>query len=103
VEARACIQQLISEEMRLTRKIHSRQTMARWWNTQVTTWINQSTPIADALSASRSVKSRAVGPRLPLPQGEQEAPSLEQVPLARETRCLPSSVAESPTGVLPSS
>jgi hypothetical protein len=54
VEARARIQQLISEEMRLTRKIHSRQTMARWWNTQVTTWINQSTPIAHAPSPGRS-------------------------------------------------
>jgi hypothetical protein len=29
--------------MRLTRKIRTRKNMARWWNEQVTTWINEST------------------------------------------------------------
>lgn len=94
VLAKARIQQFISDEMRLTRKIHARQTMARWWNTQVTTWINQSTQIANAPFASRSVKAQAAEPRLPLSQGEREAPSLEQAPLALETRCLPGSVAD---------
>jgi hypothetical protein len=29
--------------MRLARTIRSRHSMARWWNMQVTTWINEST------------------------------------------------------------
>jgi putative transposase len=43
VQAKARIQQLITEHIRLSRAIRSRQSMARWWNTQVTTWINEST------------------------------------------------------------
>jgi Integrase core domain. len=43
VQAKARIQQLITEQMRLTRTIRARHSMARWWNTQVTTWINEST------------------------------------------------------------
>lgn len=41
VFAKARLQQLIADEMRLTRTIRSRHTMARWWNEQVTTWINE--------------------------------------------------------------
>lgn len=94
VLAKVRLQQLISDEMRLTRKIRSRQTMARWWNTQVTTWINQSTQTADAPSASMSVKLQAAEPWLPIPLGERKAPSLEQASLALETLSLPSSVAD---------
>ena len=43
VQARTRLQQLITDEMRLTRKIRSRKNMARWWNKQVITWINEST------------------------------------------------------------
>lgn len=43
VQAKARIQQLITEHMRLAKTIRSRQSMARWWNTQVTKWINEST------------------------------------------------------------
>lgn len=43
IQAKARIQQLITEQMRLTQTIRSRHGMARWWNTQVTTWINEST------------------------------------------------------------
>jgi putative transposase len=42
VQAKARLQQLITEQMRLTRTIRSRHSMARWWNEQVTTWINES-------------------------------------------------------------
>jgi hypothetical protein len=48
VRAFARLQQLITDEMRLTRKIRSRQGMARWWNAQVTTWINESTHAGSA-------------------------------------------------------
>ncbi len=52
VLAKARLQRLITEEMRLTRKIRTRQTMARWWNEQVTTWINESPHVASVPSAT---------------------------------------------------
>jgi hypothetical protein len=52
VLAKARLQQLITDEMRLTRKIRSRQTMARWWNAQVTTWMTDSNAPASVPSGS---------------------------------------------------
>jgi hypothetical protein len=52
VLAKARLQRLIGDEMRLTRKIRTRQTMARWWNEQVTTWINESPHVASVPSAT---------------------------------------------------
>lgn len=54
VQAKARIQQLITAQMRLTRTVHTRQGMARWWNTQVTTWINQSTQHTSPAAASHA-------------------------------------------------
>jgi len=64
VLAKARLQQLITDEMRLTRKIRSRQTMARWWNKQVTTWINESPHTVSVSSAN--------GHRDELTKGDQE-------------------------------
>ncbi|GHO60593.1 Mu transposase C-terminal domain-containing protein [Ktedonobacter robiniae] len=46
VLAKARLQQCITDEIRLTRKLRTRQSMTRWWNEQVTTWINASTHAA---------------------------------------------------------
>jgi putative transposase len=71
VLAKARLQQFVTEEMRLTRKIRSRQSLARWWNEQVTTWIDQATHTS---SAHLSLKAAASPPpttpdteRTPLP------------------------------------
>lgn len=59
VQAKARIQQLITEQMRLTRTVHTRQGMARWWNTQVTTWINQSTQHTSPAATSHAMLNTA--------------------------------------------
>lgn len=74
VLARARLQQLIADEMRLTRTIRSRQTMARWWNEQVTTWINEQA--ADTSAARLSAKEPTASPSPASPEREQEAPPL---------------------------
>ncbi|GLV56073.1 hypothetical protein KDH_29170 [Dictyobacter sp. S3.2.2.5] len=53
VLAKARIQQIITEEMRLTRKIRSRHSMARWWNDQVTTWMTASNATDSVSPGSR--------------------------------------------------
>ena len=74
VLARARLQQLIADEMRLTRTIRSRQTMARWWNEQVTTWINEQA--VDPSEARLSAKEPTASPSPTSPEREQVPPSL---------------------------
>jgi putative transposase len=94
VLAKARLQQLITDEMRLTRKIRSRQTMARWWNEQVTTWINQSTQPALGASGNLSEKAPTASPLQAIQAEVREAPCLEQAPMAQESQSPPSSVAD---------
>jgi putative transposase len=54
VLAKTRIQQLIAQEMRVTRKIRSRQSMARWLNYQVTTWMTDSSSTDSVPSGSSS-------------------------------------------------
>ena len=83
--AKAHIQQIITEEMRLTRKIRSRQTMARWLNSQVTTWMTAS-HATDTASPGRSPS--------PLEQTDANISSLQHAP--SDAPALPTK--DTPTG-----
>ena len=75
VLARARLQQLIADEMRLTRTIRSRQTMARWWNEQVTTWINEQA-VDPSEARLLGAKEPTASPSPTSPEREQEPPPL---------------------------
>jgi putative transposase len=80
--AKARLQQFITEEMRLTQKLRSRQGMMRWWNTQVTTWISASTQITPTSSSPEPREiSREDEPEMMLEQAPMETTHAHDKPL----------------------
>ena len=94
VLAKARLQQFITEEMRLTRTIRSRHSMARWWNEEVTTWINEATQADSASSTCHTVDTSPEGGKDPTSEQEQQGVAHKDGALCQP---LPSTHAPTPS------